>query len=213
MKTYDHVLIDWDGNLVKTLDVWLDAYKEVLNTHGHILSDQEIGRSFGDPLKLLGRLGIESVEQGMAQIAILASAQLPQAELYPGAIELLERLDQTGKRKALITSSDEIYIKGNFERHGLGKYFMSVVTGDKVQHRKPHTEPLIRAMIDIAASPEHTIIIGDSESDIIPANALGIDSILFFPPEHNRFYDIGHLMLHKPTYTAESLEEVAEIIK
>jgi beta-phosphoglucomutase-like phosphatase (HAD superfamily) len=40
MKSYEYILFDWDGNLVKTLDVWLIATKAPLENRGVQVSDK-----------------------------------------------------------------------------------------------------------------------------------------------------------------------------
>jgi|GEM_PF-6694527 len=47
MKTYDYILFDWDGTIAKTLDIWMEALKEVLEKDGHCLTDEQIGADYG----------------------------------------------------------------------------------------------------------------------------------------------------------------------
>jgi hypothetical protein len=35
MKHYKYILLDWDGNLARTLDIWLAALKTPLEKRGH----------------------------------------------------------------------------------------------------------------------------------------------------------------------------------
>ena len=55
-------------------------------------------------------------------------------------------------------------------------------------------------------------MIGDTEKDVGAANNAGIDSILFFPPEHKRFYDIDKLKKHKPTHIVSDFRHIIEIV-
>jgi beta-phosphoglucomutase-like phosphatase (HAD superfamily) len=34
MKNYNYILLDWDGCLAKTLDIWLQAYKDTFAEYG-----------------------------------------------------------------------------------------------------------------------------------------------------------------------------------
>lgn len=206
------MLMDWDGNLAKTLHIWLEACREVLLSHGHNLTDLEIGESFGEFPSLLRSLGVEESENGMSTAASLALSRLEDVELYPGATDLLEYLESSGKKVALITSSDEIQVAGLLEHHNLGRFFLSVVTGEMTENRKPHPEPLLLAMSCLGAKLDNTIIVGDSDKDIIAASKVGIDSVLFFPSSHQRFYNLGRLALLNPTYIVEELEDIKNII-
>jgi phosphoglycolate phosphatase-like HAD superfamily hydrolase len=54
-------------------------------------------------------------------------------------------------------------------------------------------------------------MVGDSASDIGAANNAGVDSILFFPPSHSRFYDIEKLKNLQPTYIIEDFRDIVRI--
>ncbi len=209
-KTYEHALIDWDGTIAKTLDVWLAAYRQILHDDEHQISDDVIGAHFGKPAELMISLNYPNPEVQISRVAEVAIAGLATVDLYPGAQRLLDRTNHL--KRALVSSSSRVQINGGLERHHLEPYFGAIITGDMVPRRKPHTDPFEIALAAIGGSPESTIVIGDSESDLIPARQLGIDTILFYPPEHNRFYQLGSLAVHNPTYTVGSLAEAVEIV-
>jgi hypothetical protein len=39
MKSYKYILLDWDGNPARTLDLWLDALRKGLEKRGHNFTD------------------------------------------------------------------------------------------------------------------------------------------------------------------------------
>jgi len=213
MKKYDFVLLDWDGNLAQTLTIWLMACKEVLEKRGHYLTSQEIGSSFGAFAALGKRLGIEDHEVIMSEADEIATRNLPNVELYPDALEMLEYLRMSKKKMALITSSSNNHISGLLDKYNLRRYFDVVVTGDMITHHKPHPEPLEIAIKQLGADKSTTVIIGDSDKDLGAARNAGIDSILFFPTEHEVFYDLTSLKQLEPTYVVESFVMVKTIIK
>ncbi len=55
-------------------------------------------------------------------------------------------------------------------------------------------------------------MIGDSDKDLGAANNFGIDSVLFYPPEHKKFYDIEKLKKLRPTYIVSDLRQILEIV-
>ena len=61
MKKY--ILLDWDGNLAKTLDLWLDACRLVLERQNIYKTDEEISASFGQFTQYLNMWGDEDVEK------------------------------------------------------------------------------------------------------------------------------------------------------
>jgi phosphoglycolate phosphatase-like HAD superfamily hydrolase len=65
----------------------------------------------------------------------------------------------------------------------------------------------------LSGSKQAAIMIGDSDKDLGAANNTGIDSILFYPPEHKKFYDLEKLRTLNPTYIVEELRQIEAIIK
>lgn len=54
-------------------------------------------------------------------------------------------------------------------------------------------------------------MIGDTEKDIAVANNAGIDSVLFYPPEHEEFYSLEKLKEHNPTYVISDFKELIKL--
>lgn len=68
------------------------------------------------------------------------------------------------------------------------------------------------ALSALSAIKSRTIMVGDSDKDIISAQNAGIDSILFYPPEHSRFHDITYLRSLRPTYVIGSYQEIGSLL-
>jgi beta-phosphoglucomutase-like phosphatase (HAD superfamily) len=123
VKTYKYVLFDWDGNLAKTLDLWLDASRTVLSKHGLNLSDEEIATSFGGFTKYWKEWSVQDVEGAIREADLIAQQKLLDVELYPDALEVLEALHSAGKHLALITSSPRRNIDHLLEKYSLSRFF------------------------------------------------------------------------------------------
>lgn len=49
MKTYTYILLDWDGCLAKTLDLWLEVYQQTFAEYNIFPEDKAIIQQvFGD---------------------------------------------------------------------------------------------------------------------------------------------------------------------
>jgi len=212
-KQYDHILLDWDGNIAQTLDIWLQACREVLQGYGHNLSDEEIGASFGAFTTLAKELNIPNPHLLMQEADKISSQKLPEAELYPDALEVLEYLEDLSKPMALITSSSRNHISPILRRYNLEKFFNAIITGDDINHHKPHPEPINKALAALGASKHSTVLIGDSDKDVGAAKNSQIDCILFYPPEHMKFYDLHKLKSMSPDYIVHDFTEIMDIIK
>jgi pyrophosphatase PpaX len=212
MKKYDYVLLDWDGNIANTLHIWLEAYRPAFVKRGLNLTDQEIVTTFADIDALLAKRGVYD-SQTVVDEAVKRSQHLfPQAELYPDALEVLHTLHERSKRLAIVTATFQRNVEAVLQRYNLAELFDTIVGHDDVTHHKPHPEPLLIALSRLKGEKEKAIMIGDSASDILAAQRAGIDSILFYPPEHEKFYDIDALSQHKPTYTVTDFRKILDIV-
>lgn len=211
MKSYKYFLLDWDGNLVKTLDLWLAALKESLRRRGYNFSDQEIGANFAAfSQRMEGR--IEDISAVIDEAETITARRLNDVDLYPEALETLAYLRTHGKKLALVTTSSHAQIDPLLEKYAMQQMFDAVVCGDDVLYGKPDAEPLELAIKLMGGNKKATIMVGDSGNDITAAKNAGVDSALFYPPDHEIFYDIQKLKLLQPTYVIEDFRKLRNLI-
>src|SRR5690606_19555637 len=79
----------------------------------------------------------------------------------PGALELLDDLYLAGVPCALVTMSWRRFVDPVLAALPTGT-FAVVVTGDEVDHGKPHPEPYLRAAHALGVAPEDCVAIEDS---------------------------------------------------
>lgn len=214
MKTYKYILLDWDGNLAKTLDVWLQATRIPLENRGvkHLSDSEIVTYCFGRAPKGYAELGITDVDAALDEMDAIAVEILPEVELYPDALIVLEKLKEMGKQTALITTSLRKNVIPLLDKYDIHHFFDVVITREDTTHRKPHPEPLEKALKDLGGDKDEAVMIGDSDKDIDAANNAGIDSILFYPDEHAKFYDLKELQAFKPTHTVHDFREILRIV-
>ncbi len=212
-KTYEYILLDWDGNIARTLDVWLGAFQAVLRNRGFDLSDEEVAASFGEFERYVKEVWhVPNSDNIFDEVDTIAKERLPSVELYPDALDVLHDLKVQGKQLALVTSSNHHNIVDVLERYEMRAMFDAIVARDDVTQFKPHAEPLEKALTLLGGSAERSIMIGDTDKDIGAANNAGCDSILFYPPEHVKFYDLDELMTHHPTHIVADFREILNLV-
>lgn len=104
-----------------------------------------------------------------------------QTNLLSGAFETLKILKRAGLKIGLCTLSSEkstIYLVKRFK---LDEYFDAVVSRDRVNHVKPNPEHLQTVLNKIGTTPQETLVVGDSTTDMqgaqeLKAIAVGIPS-------------------------------------
>ena len=213
MRNYQYILLDWDGNLAKTLDLWLEAFRTVLYEEGFRPSDEEIAGSFGKTQDYFASLGITDPAAVYDRADRLASKKLPDVELYPDALEVLQYVKDKNKKTALITASPHANVHHLLERYKLYPLFDVVITRDDVVHHKPDPESLIKALEQLGGNKDQAIMIGDSDKDLGAAANAGVDSLLFYPPAHKKFYNLEKLKQLNPTYIVEDFRKVMDIVR
>ncbi|HKU18896.1 MAG TPA: HAD-IA family hydrolase [Candidatus Saccharimonadales bacterium] len=209
---YDYILLDWDGNLAKTLDVWLEVKRTLLVKRGIVLSDEQIATSFGAPHEKFTEWGVTDIDLAIQEMDALAKQKLPDVDLYPAALEVLDALDKAGKKLALITSSLHENVEHTLKRYNMLHYFDAIIANEDTERHKPHPEPLEKALELLGGSKNRAVMIGDSDKDLGAAQNAAIDSILFYPPEHKKFYRLAELQKLKPTYVVEDFRKVLDIV-
>ena len=93
-----------------------------------------------------------------------------------GLEELLTQLEEDGTRKAVATSSsrpDAMLCLG-----ALARRFNAIVTGDEVERGKPAPDVFLLAAQRLALSPEHCLVLEDSEAGALGALAACMTVIL-----------------------------------
>lgn len=214
MKKYQYILLDWDGNLAQTLNMWPDAIDIVLQKQGIHLKRSELIEACGGVAAFLSTHTDLSEAEGrvvLEDATEIVKERLPLVELYPDAIDVLNDLKKTGKKLAVITSSIRSVVTPLLEKFNLNDLFDAVVCIEDTEHRKPHAEPLQKALEILGGNEEEAVMIGDTEKDILAAHNAGVDSILFYPVEHQEFYKLEKLMEHKPTYVVSEFWDITKI--
>ncbi len=92
--------------------------------------------------------------------------------LYPGMAELIRDLDSSGWLLGVATGKSDRGLGLCLEHHGIRAHFVTLQTADR-HPSKPHPSMLLTAMAEAGASPETTVMIGDTSFDIDMAIAAG----------------------------------------
>ena len=85
--------------------------------------------------------------------------------LYPGAVETLEHLEADGVLLAVATGKSRRGLVATLDHHGLAQRFTVLKTADDAPG-KPNPDMLLDAMNETGATPDTTVMIGDTVFDI-----------------------------------------------
>ena len=177
------VLWDMDGTLVDTEPYWMAAEHALVEEHGGVWSDEHARQLVGNDLMVsadyirahspIELTPVEIVHELLASVVAMVQEHVP---WRPGARELLESLVAQGVPCALVTMSWESLATAVVSNLPNGS-FAAVVTGDVVQHGKPHPEPYLAAARLLGVDLGSCVAIEDSPPGVASAVAAGIPTI------------------------------------
>jgi len=96
--------------------------------------------------------------------------------LFDGVLELLDALEDDGWLLAVATGKSDRGLQHCLEQHDIHARFVSLQTADR-HPSKPHPSMVHQAIADAGATPETSIVIGDTSFDMAMAVAGGATPI------------------------------------
>ena len=101
---------------------------------------------------------------------------LAQEPLYDGTLASLTALAEAGWALAVATGKSDRGLDHTLDHHAIRGHFGSLQTADR-HPSKPHPSMLERAMADLGAAREDTVMIGDTEFDMAMAVNAGVRAL------------------------------------
>lgn len=182
-RRYRAALFDLDGTLVDTAPDLAAAANRMLADLGRAaLPDDRIRDFVGKGVVNLvnkcfeasGGGGEEARDRAHAVFERHYSAGIAdRSRPYPGVVDGLEALERAGIAMGCVTNKAGRFTEPLLELTGLRRFFGVVVSGDTVERRKPHPDPMLYAAGKLGASPAETLVVGDSLNDVQSARAAG----------------------------------------
>lgn len=122
------------------------------------------------------------------------------ASLFPDVKEVLHTLKKMGIKTGLSTNNSLENTRFIIEKHNL--IFDCIVTRDDGIW-KPNKEPILMLMHRLGSKPDTTVIIGDSDYDILSARDAGASCAIFWR---------GRSLKYKPDFIIYSIGDVLDLL-
>lgn len=193
------VIFDLDGTLIDTLELRVTAWQEAFRINGIRTERDELRPLIGLPGEDLARRysqsprTIEEVEERNF-LRFLSSIKT-----FSDVDETFRKLMEAGIKIVIVTSSRRTLVEK------LSIPDVPVVTIDDVKKGKPGTEPYELAIYKMGISPESTLVVGDSDNDMIPGKKLGCHTALI---RHGR-----NTVSENADYYIDEISEVLVLIE
>ncbi|MEP7069502.1 MAG: phosphoglycolate phosphatase [Usitatibacter sp.] len=175
------VILDLDGTLVDTAEEIALALNETLAALGLPVV------SLAAATALIGR-GVHSLVDRAAE-EVGATADLERAvkmfeasyarlvgtraALFPGVRQGLDAMRAAGLRLGVVTNKPRRFTERLLVHSGIDGFFGAVVAGDDGIRRKPSGDMLAAAASRMGTRIDETLMLGDSENDVLAARAAG----------------------------------------
>ncbi len=179
------LIFDLDGTLIDSrLDLVNSVNATLQHFHRPELLPEIIATYVGDGAPTLMRraLGDPEDEGFLAEalayfLSYYRIHKLDHTHAYPGVLEMLTALHQSGngnqRHLAVLSNKPVNPSRQIVEALGLKPFFDQVYGGNSFATKKPDPEGARKLMEEAGASPEETIIIGDSSIDILTGQNAG----------------------------------------
>lgn len=184
-----YILCDLDGTLVDSAPDLAAALNRLLATSGRATLDQPTVRRFiGDGTKKLVERGFAATGAALAAPALddalarfmadYSAHAVDTTRPYPGVLETLSRLRESGAVLGICTNKPEAPTRLMLDALGLSAFFSAISAGDSCATRKPDPGHVRDALARLGADPALAAMVGDSEHDIAAGRAAGLKTIV-----------------------------------
>jgi HAD superfamily hydrolase (TIGR01509 family) len=203
------VLFDWDGTLV-------DSYHA--DSQAYLTMFQAMGVNWGLP----------ELEQYYSPdwYAVYRAAKIPEHRWdeadrvwrehyakHPCKLMAPTRrvLAQLAKRHklGLVSSGDRARVSRQLREFGLTTMFDTHVLGGDTRRKKPHPEPLLKALREMGLDPRNCVYVGDTPEDMQMAQAAGVRAIAVLGP----FPTEKRLRASQPEILLNGLQELPKALR
>ena len=214
------VLIDVDGTLVDSVPDLAFCVDETMKamdmeTHGEARVRHWVGNGVERLVKraLLNDLNGEPDEALFAKALpifqdLYSENTSKRSCLYDGVTEALEFLKTTGVRIGCVTNKASQFTLPILRDLGISDYFETVLCGDQVERKKPDPQPLLMSAEKLGVSPQASLMLGDSMSDVKAARAAEF-GIICMSYGYNHGEDIRD---YNPDAVVDSMAEIKNIV-
>ena len=184
------VIFDLDGTLI---DSRLDLVHSVNAALRHIgrpeLPEHVIASYVGDGAQILIQraLGGEQVDEAIVRqgleffLTYYRAHKLDHTTVYEGIIDALAVIERpvSGQRRklAVLTNKPVIPSRAIIEALRMKKFFLQIYGGNSFATKKPDPEGARRLLEECRVRAEHSVIIGDSHTDVETGHNAGIRTV------------------------------------
>jgi beta-phosphoglucomutase-like phosphatase (HAD superfamily) len=208
------VIFDLDGLLFDTESLWQKALLAAAAEAGHEITDEIYSKSIGVRRSqcralFLSHFGADFLFDDFhanwrRHFWLIAEVTLA---LKPGALELLEVLDQLRLPRAIATSSSRTTVERHLTSSGLLDRFDAIICRGDYEKGKPSPDPFLKAAERLDFEPRLCLALEDSHIGVRSAAAAGMLTVMV--PD---LLEATEEMCALCTFVARDLHQVRDLV-
>ena len=183
------ILIDVDGTLVDSVPDLAYCVDEMMKRLDMpVRGDEKVRQWVGNGVERLVRRALIDQLDGEPDEALFdraypiflelyANNHSGRSSLYPGVVEGLDYMQAAGFRLGCVTNKAAQFTIPILKALNIHDRFESIICGDTLPKKKPDPLPLLHSAELLGVSPENSLMLGDSMSDVKAARAAGFQII------------------------------------
>ncbi|MBK1706399.1 HAD-IA family hydrolase [Halochromatium glycolicum] len=183
MADFELIVFDWDGTLMDSEGRIVASMQAAFGELGRepppaAAVREVIGLGLDEAMRRLpGVARDEALDELIARYRYhYLSANRTPTPLFEGAAALVEALHARGDLLAVATGKSRAGLDQALEQSGLQRYFHATRTAEDT-FSKPNPTMLFELMDELGASADATLMIGDTEYDLLMANNAGVRAL------------------------------------
>jgi len=204
--TISALLFDWDGTIVDSAQLGLNAYQRAFAELDFVFS-QEIYEASYSPnwYQTYEALGLPPEKWARADYLWRFHYDNETPSIIEGAAEALLSLHDKGYRLGVVTSGNDDRVSREAKQFGLDNLFDVFVCHEHITRRKPDPEGLQIALARLARRPEECAYVGDAPEDI----EMGKQANILTVGVRSNYPSNARLLSLAPDIYLESLTELS----
>ncbi|MFD2629138.1 pyrophosphatase PpaX [Oceanobacillus kapialis] len=205
------ILFDLDGTLIDTNELIIASFMHTFSHYGMSYTREEIIQFNGPPLadtfqRIAPDLGEKMIETYRAHNLAVHDSYVT---AFPYVLETITALKEQGLQLGIVSTKMRKGVNMGLSLTGLDSFMDTIVTFDDVTHAKPHPEPVLKAVQELGANLETTLMVGDNYHDIESGKNAGVLTAgVAWSDKGSSF-----LAEYHPTYMLKDMRDLLKLIE
>jgi HAD superfamily hydrolase (TIGR01509 family) len=204
------VLFDWDGVLLDSLGASFNVYNRIFARIGTRRLTEEEFLELQSPnwYEFYVKVGVPKERWDEVDDDWVRLYKEERPSLHADALGCLTSLRGSGFRLALVSNGSKARVDEELGRLGVGRFFESVVCGERKEELKPSPVMINRTLSALGLGPREAVYVGDAPADVQASKNAGVASIALARGP----IQIERLRAEGPDHVIKGLGELADYL-